>query len=236
MPPDSRFVRKTQTVFIIPQFQNHFTYLCIEFFCKIANCAYTPSEFDAILRRLQKLEHQIDVIRLFGYLSSVPLQKTCILEHLYHQSDNPYSVQELCVALGAVGGVFCNHIFRRADQSRHENEQAQLILRVKQVFDDRDQRFGSEKIRVVLVASGIHVSAKRVADIMQELGLYGIRADAKKQIKQKQQYAKQALPKQELSADHPSQTRVSNITYFKIRGCRVYLCIFLHLYSHKIIV
>lgn len=39
---------------------------------------YIPKEFDAISRRLQKLEHHLEIICISGYLSDVPLQKkTC---------------------------------------------------------------------------------------------------------------------------------------------------------------
>ena len=207
-------------------------------YCSIEtpNRTYTPSEFDAVSRRLQKLEHHLEIIRLSGYLSNIPLQKKlATLERLYHQPDSPYSVHELCDALGVARGTFYNHIFRRADRSKREDEQTQLMLKVKQIFDDSDQRFGSEKIRAVLAASGIRVSAKRVAGIMQELGLYSIRVDAKKQFKQKQQYVKQNLLKREFSADHPNQIWVSDITYFKVKSYRIYLCIILDLYSRKIV-
>lgn len=130
-------------------------------YCSIEtpNRTYTPKEFDAISRRLRKLEHHLEIIRQSGYLSSVPLQKKlATLECLYNQSDNPYSVHELCDALGVARGTFYNHIFRRADRSKYEDEQAQLMLKVKQIFDDSDQRFGAKKIRVVLADNGIHVS------------------------------------------------------------------------------
>ncbi len=44
--------------------------------------AYTPAEFDALVRRLQKAEHKLSIIQLSGYLSKVPLQdKLATLEH-----------------------------------------------------------------------------------------------------------------------------------------------------------
>ena len=139
---------------------------------KMPNRTYTPAKFDAISRRLQKLEHRMAIIRQSGYLSSVPLQKKLVtMEHLYNQPDNTYSVHELCDALGVARGTFYNHIFRRADRSKYEEEQAQLMLKVKQVFDDSEQRFGAEKIRIVLTYHGIHVSKKHISDIMQEMGL-----------------------------------------------------------------
>lgn len=197
---------------------------------------YTPAEFDVISRRLQKLEHHIEIIRQTGYLSNIPLQKKlATLEELYNRAGNPYSVHELCDALDVARGTFYNHIFRRADRSKYQEEQAQLMLQVKQVFDDSEQRFGAEKIRIVLAGSGIHVSKKRISAIMQELGLCSVQTDAKKQSKRRQQYAKQNLLKREFSADHPNQIWVSDITYFKVKSYWVYLCIILDLYSRKII-
>lgn len=43
---------------------------------KTPNHTYTPAEFDAISRRLQKLEHHMDIIRQTEYLSNIPLQKS----------------------------------------------------------------------------------------------------------------------------------------------------------------
>lgn len=197
---------------------------------------YTPAEFDAIFRRLQILEHEMQIIRHTGFLDTIPLQeKLAALEQIYHQTDGQYSVYELCSALHVARGTFYNHIFRRADRSKYREEQAQLMLMVRQVFDDSEQRFGAEKIRTVLADNGIHVGKKRVSAIMQELGLYSVRVDAKKQFKRKQQYAKQNLLKREFSATHPNQIWVSDITYFKVKSYWVYLCIILDLYSRKII-
>lgn len=207
-------------------------------YCSIQmpNRTYTPAEFDAMTRRLKKLEHYMEIIHQSGYLSSVPLQKKlATLEELYNRPDNPYSVHELCDALGVARGTFYNHIFRRADRSKHEEEQAQLMLKVKQAFDDSRQRFGAEKIRIVLADSGIHVSKKRILAIMQEMGLSSVRVDAKKQFKRKQQYEKQNLLKREFSAGHPNQIWVSDITYFKVKSYWVYFCIILDLYSRKIV-
>ncbi len=207
-------------------------------FCSILTPqhTYTPAEFDSMARRLKKVEHYMEIIHHSGYLSSVPLQKKlATLEELYNRPDNPYSVHELCDALGVARGTFYNHIFRRADRSKYEEEQAQLMLKVKQAFDDSGQRFGAEKIRIVLADSGIHVSKKRILAIMQEMGLSSVRIDAKKQFKRKQQYEKQNLLKREFSAGHPNQIWVSDITYFKVKSYWFYLCIILDLYSRKIV-
>ena len=203
---------------------------------KTANRTYTPKEFDTLSRRLEKLEHELEIIRLTGYISNVPLQKKLVfLESLYQKSDNPYSVYELCEALDVARGTFYNHIFRRADRSKRDQEQARLMRLVQQVFDDSAQRFGAEKIRIALTESGIRVSTKRIAAIMQELDLHSIRPDAKKQFKKRQQYKKQNLLEQQFTAERPNQIWVSDVTCFKLGAFYLYTCVILDLFSRKIV-
>lgn len=132
-------------------------------------------------------------------------------------------------------GTFYNHIFRRADRTKYQDEQAQPMLKVQQVFYDSQQRYGAEKIRVVLAENGTHVSAKRVAAIMQELNLKSIRVDAKKQYKKQQRIRKKNLLQRDFTAEHPNQTWVSDFTYFRINQYWVYLCVIIDLYSRKVV-
>ena len=158
------------------------------------NNTYTPARIDALSRRLQKVEHELEIIQNTKYISEIPLQKRLsILESMYYQPDNPYSVHELCEALEVARGTFYNHIFRRVDPKKHEKEQIDLMLKVQQIFEDSGQRFGAEKIRVVLAEGGIRTSAKRVSKIMQELGLRSIRTNAKKEYKKRKKNAKRNI-------------------------------------------
>ena len=167
---------------------------------------YTPAEFDAISRRLRKVEHELEVIRLSGYIARIPLQdKLATLEHLHNEMADLYSVHELCEALDVSRGTFYNHIFRRVDRSKYEEEKTQLMLKVKQIFDDSEQRYGADKIRAVLAENGLRISTKRVLPIMQELGLHSIRTDAKKV------YKNQMRKKQNLL--HRKFTRITQIKY-----------------------
>ena len=123
----------------------------------------------------------LGIIRLSGFLARVPLQeKLPLLEYLHNEMGDFYSVKELCAALGVAGGTFYNHIFRLADPQKYQDEKMQLMLRIKQIFDDRMQRYGASKIRAVLAGTGQQVSIKRVSSIMQELGLQSVRTDVKK--------------------------------------------------------
>ena len=200
---------------------------------------YTPAEFDALTRRLRKLEHQLEIIRLSKYVDEVELKKKlAFLEQTYQQYEQ-YSVHELCEAMGVARGTFYNHIFRRADPTTREKEQLQLMHLVKQAFDDSSQRYGAEKIRIVLANVGIHTSKKRISAIMKELNLESVRQDAKKEYQKRQEKEKKAkkvnLLMQDFSAERPNQIWVSYFTYFKLNGQWLFFCIVLDLYSRKII-
>ncbi len=91
---------------------------------------YTPKEIDALSRKPERMEHELEIIRLFGFLAEVPLRRKLeVLEKIYHENQQ-FSVHELCEALGVARGTFYNHIFRRADRSKQEEEQAGLMLMV----------------------------------------------------------------------------------------------------------
>lgn len=127
---------------------------------------YTPREVELLSRRALKLEHELEIIRLSGHLKEVPLQeRLATLEKIYEQTKQ-YSVHELCDALEVARGTFYNHIFRRADRTKYHEVQAMLMLKVQQIFDDSGQRFGADKIRAVLLESGVKTSKKRILAIM----------------------------------------------------------------------
>lgn len=195
---------------------------------------YTPTGFDKLFRHAKKLEHELEIIHRTGLVTEIPLQKKlALLEGIYHEGK--YSVYELCEALNVARGTFYNHIFRRADRSGREREQAELMLKIQQIFDDSAQRYGAEKIRIVLADSGIRVGKKRIAAIMKELDLHSVRPEAKQQFKKQQQGQKKNWLECSFTAQRPNQTWVSDITYFRVEGYWLYLCIVLDLYSRRIV-
>lgn len=79
------------------------------------------------------------------------------------------------------------------------------MFQVQRVFDDSQQRYGANKIRVVLVENGIHTSFNRIRRIMQELGLKSIRCNAEQEFKQRQKYLKRNLLNRDFTAEYPNQ-------------------------------
>ncbi|HIV20489.1 MAG TPA: IS3 family transposase [Candidatus Scatomorpha stercorigallinarum] len=192
-------------------------------------------DYPAFQRQNARLGHLLQIIRLSNLIDEAPLRKRLeILTRLYEQFAQ-YSVHELCEALNVSRGTFYNHIFRKADRAKYLEEQRQLMLQVQQIFDDSKQRYGAEKIRVVLAESGIHVGKERVRKIMKELNLISIRENAKRNYKKRQEYQKRNLLNQNFKAARKNEIWVSDITYFKIKDYALYLCVILDLFSRRVV-
>ena len=196
---------------------------------------YTPKEFDSMTLKLKKLENEKEILNLTGFLDDIPLQKKLMALEKIHIDHDQFSIHELCEALNVARGTFYNHIFRRKEPQTYADEQIQLMLKVQQIFDDSSQRFGAEKIRAVLATNGIQVSKRRVSAIMQELGLFSVRPDAKKQYQKREKITRQNLLQRDFSASHPNQIWVSDITCFKVNTYWLHLCVILDLYSRKVV-
>lgn len=191
--------------------------------------------YATLLHKKEHLEHVLEVIHLSGLIDDVPLRKRLDILETLHTQHEEYSVHELCEALNVARGTFYDHIFCRADRSKYEGEQTQLMLQVQQIFDESQQRFGAEKIRIILAENGTHVGKKRIRGIMQELGLESIRENAKKDYKKRREYQRKNLLTQNFTASRQNEIWVSDITYFKVKDYSIYLCVIIDLFSRKIV-
>ena len=122
--------------------------------------------YATLLHKKEHLEHVLEVIRLSSLIDEVPLRKRLDILETLHTQHEEYNAHELCEALNVARGTFYNHIFRRADRSKYEEEQSQLMLQVQQIFDESQQRFGAEKIRIILAENGIHVGKKKIRVVL----------------------------------------------------------------------
>lgn len=195
----------------------------------------TAVDYPVLQRQNTRLGHLLQIIRLSNLIDEAPLRKRLEILARLHDQFEQYSVHELCEALNVSRGTFYNHIFRKADRSKYLEEEQQLMLQVQQIFDESMQRYGAEKIRVVLAESGIHVGKERVRKIMKELNLVSVRENAKRDYKKRQEYQKRNLLNQNFKATRKNEIWVSDITYFKIKDYALYLCVSLDLFSRRVV-
>lgn len=197
-------------------------------------CAFTIKEYDALLRRVAKLENMVAVLQTVNCTVHASLkEKLHELELLYGQ----YDVHTLCEALEVSRGTFYNHILRnKRGNAWFEKRREEYCTLIREVFDEYCQVLGAEKIRTILIQRGYQVSTEYVARLMREMGLASIRSTAKQDyMKLHVPEKKQNILRQQFQADKPNQIWVSDVTCFKLRDFYLYTCVILDLFSRKII-
>lgn len=181
------------------------------------------------------MQNVLKIIRQSGYIKEIPLQRRLDLaENLYKQKIG-YRSQELYEALEIAKGTFYYRIKHSADMSVKERDKYALMLRIHEIFEDSNQIYGAEKVRVMLAQEGIHVSNKRISALMREIGLESVRIDAKKQYKLREKESRKNLIHRHFKTTKPNEVWVSDITAFKIKGKWQYLCVVIDLFSRKVI-
>lgn len=195
---------------------------------------FTPKEHKLLLRRVEKLENIIAILKTVNCTVHAPLkEKLTELEVLYVQ----YDVHILCEALDVSRGTFYNHILRnKRDNAWFEKRRSEYRVIVRDIFDEFRQIFGAEKIRTILVQRGHQVSTKYVASLMSEMGLSSVRTTAKQDyLKQTAKEKKKDMVRQQFHADKPNKIWGSDVTYFKLEKNHFYVCVIIDLFSREVI-
>ena len=193
----------------------------------------SQQEFIKLKQKLQKLEQQLEILQKVNCTASAPLQERLQeLAKLYGQ----YSVHALCEALCVSRGTFYNHIFRRKDVTAYDKRRAEMKEHIQTAFDESQQRFGANKIAVVLAERGIRTSPKYVSELMREMGLQSVSIYSKRDYqKSVRMEKKQNILQRQFQVSEPNRVWVSDVTCFKINGKYIYVCVILDLFSRKVI-
>lgn len=194
----------------------------------------TPKDFDSLLRRCEKQEQIITVLKSIPAIANATTQeKLAVLEPLYGQ----FSVHVLCEALDVPRGTFYNHIKRnKRDNSSYAKHREELRVAIRDIFDESRQTFGSEKICAVLHERGYRSGTTLVRELMSEMGLTSVSTTSKRQWKKMNSYERKAnILKRQFHAEAPNCVWVSDVTCMKLKDRYYYLCAIVDLYSRKVI-
>jgi len=196
--------------------------------------ASTVLELDHARKRIKKLEGLIEVMRAVDCTASAPLrQKLEALESLYGQ----YSVHTLCEALDVSRGAFYNHILRnKRNEAWFVKRRENLKELIRSIYDESNQIFGAGKVKAVLNSKGYIASKKFVSELMREMGLYSISISSKKDnVTLGWNERKSNILKRNFDVDQPNKVWVSDVTCYKFKENYYYICVFIDLFSRKII-
>ena len=194
----------------------------------------TTKEYDMLLRRVEKLENIVAILKTVNCTVHDPLKKKLHeLELLYDQ----YDVHTLCEALDVSRGTFYNHILRnKRGNAWFEKRREEYCILIREVFDEHQQVLDAERIRTILVQRGYQVSIEYVARLMKEMGLASIHSTAKQDyIKLNATEKKRNILRQQFQANRPNQIWIGDVTCFKLGERYLYTCVILDLFSRRIV-
>lgn len=184
-------------------------------------------------RHLEKLSLELEVLRQCpcGIHASID-EKMAAISVLGEK----YSVHVLCDALCLARGTYYNRKRREKTLTSYELNDEEIKPLIEKIFLDSKRRFGRKPIHQKLSEMGCHVSEKRIARLMKEMGLEVSKPmyKAEHQKPLPRAYFKNLLCRQ-FDQPEPNLIWVSDITYVKVGNQYYYICVILDLFSRRVL-
>lgn len=146
-----------------------------------------------------------------------------------------FRLEKMCKAMNVSRAGYFKYI--RHVKSRHEVENGELLLEIKDIYEKSKGTYGSPRVWAELISKGRHVNRKRVQRLMK---INGIRAKIRRKFKittdsKKTREGIPDLVNRNFQADEINKVWVSDITYVPTREGWLYLCAILDVCSRKIV-
>lgn len=152
-----------------------------------------------------------------------------------HSHEEQFSIERMSKVLEVSRSGY--YRFIKAQPSKRAQEDERLKEKIKVIYADSRQTYGSPRIHAVLKEQGEPCSRKRVARLMRQEGLMAKMKKRFKKTTQKDPKAKAApnLLSQDFTAQEPNTRWVADITYVWTLEGWLYVAAVLDLFSRKIV-
>src|SRR5260370_36010124 len=147
-----------------------------------------------------------------------------------------YPIRVMCRALDVSESGY--YAWKERPASEHEREDARIAAEIQQIFQEYRQVYGSPRIHAVLKTRGISCERKRVARLLQTLGISALPKKARKpQTTKRDQRARFApnLLNRDFTSLAPNTKWVTDCTMIPTTEGWLYLAVVLDLYSRRVV-
>jgi len=147
-----------------------------------------------------------------------------------------FTLAAMCRVLGLSTSGYGDWL-RRPPSARALRD-AELKVRIEEIWRDSDETYGSPRIHAALQAEGERVGRKRVARLMKELGIEGVTRRRFRTGTTKRDAGAEPAPdlvNRDFSADGPDRLWVADITQVPTWTGWLYLAVVLDAWSRRIV-
>ena len=131
----------------------------------------------------------------------------------------------------------CYYAWCRTRHSKPAKEKIELSQRIKEIFEQSNQTYGSRRVRKKLIAAGYRVSRRRIRRIMKELALH-CRTKRKFKMTTDSNHSNPVAPNllnRQFDVKAPDTAYVGDITYIWTKEGWLYLATVIDLFSRRVV-
>ena len=157
------------------------------------------------------------------------------MEEFYSEDPVKYNIHILCDAFGVSRRVFYGHVkYNKRDAAWFKTRIPALKECIRHIFNESEQRFGADKITVIMKKRDLHVSVAMVRRLMREMGLHSIRTGAKRRWRLEIRNPVDRV-KQHFNPPRPNEIWVSDVTEWHVKKYTFFICAIIDLYSRRVV-
>ena len=194
----------------------------------------TPRAYYVLKRHTDKLELMLQILQGSEPITSLSTKdKEDLIDELYGK----YPVQTLCDAFNIPTATYYNHRLRNKNENAwFETRRVEIMEKIRAIEEETHQTYGVRRVAAALRNIGYSVSEKYVSCLMREMGILNPRKDTKKDYLKLAHHERRINKlKQCFEVERPNMVWVSDMTCFNLKGKRKYICVYLDLYSRKVL-
>ncbi|MFI3242252.1 MAG: IS3 family transposase [Alphaproteobacteria bacterium] len=147
-----------------------------------------------------------------------------------------YSIYKLCKTLNILRSTFYHKELKAPKQKEFEIRREIIKPKIKEIFDLSKERFGPNKISIILKRKGILAGVDLVSNLMKEMSLICMqnRRRQNNNTSKYSRYRKNRL-KQKFDIEKPNTVWVSDISYMSVKNKPIAICVIIDLFARKVI-
>ena len=190
-------------------------------------------DFHLMLVELERLRTDLEVYRACRCSKFSPRREK--YEEIKRLKDR-FNIHALCLVLEVNRSSFYHYLFRSPAKTQIEIDDAFFAPKIKSIFEQSKERFGSRKIQAILRREGLAISMRRISRLMEEMNLVCKQSRLRywSTTARKYKYYRNRL-QQDFKQLAPNLVWVGDITYVRVKDIFHYVCIVIDLFSRRVL-